>query len=64
MRVIQAMVVLGLNNAFILLAVADPKLLKFSLIGGWLLLVIAGIYLARAFEDSEQKLSDRLWARK
>jgi|TARA_R110002050_G_scaffold16900_1_gene50811 hypothetical protein len=63
-RIIQATVVLFLNNAFLLLAVADPKLLKFSLIGGWLLLVIAGIYLARAFEDSEQKLSDRLWARK
>ena len=33
-RIIQATVVLFLNNAFLLLAVADPKLLKFSLIGG------------------------------
>ena len=47
----QAVLLLMVNNAFILLAVADIDLLKFALIGGWALIVIAGIYLARATEE-------------
>ena len=50
-RVIQVALLLMLNNAFILLAVADIDLLKVALIGGWALIVIAGIYLARATEE-------------
>jgi len=57
----QVVAVLFLNNAFILLAVADIDYLNIALYGGWGLIVIAGIYLARAMEESEaQKLSDRL----
>ena len=48
----QVVAVLMLNNAFILLAVADTKnYLNIALYGGWLLIVIAGIYLARATEE-------------
>ena len=47
----QVVAVLMLNNAFILLAVADIDFLKIALYGGWALIVIAGIYLARATEE-------------
>ena len=47
----QMVGVLMVNNAIILLAVADIDLLKVALIGGWSLIVIAGIYLARATEE-------------
>ena len=50
-RIMQMVAVLIINNAFILLAVADIDLLKVALIGGWSLIVIAGIYLARATEE-------------
>ena len=47
----QMVGILMVNNAIILLAVADIDLLKVALIGGWSLIVIAGIYLARATEE-------------
>ena len=47
----QMVAVLIINNAFILLAVADIDFLNIALYGGWLLIVIAGIYLARATEE-------------
>ena len=47
----QVVTVLMLNNAFILLAVADIDFLNIALYGGWSLIVIAGIYLARATEE-------------
>ena len=50
-RIMQMVGILMVNNAFILLAVADIDLLKFALIGGWALIVIAGSYLARATEE-------------
>ena len=49
-RIMQVAMILMLNNAFILLAVADIDFLNIALYGGWLLIVIAGIYLARANE--------------
>jgi hypothetical protein len=61
-RIMQAVLLLMVNNAFILLAVADIDFLNIALYGGWGLIVIAGIYLARAIEESEaQQLSDRLY---
>ena len=50
-RIMQVVAVLFLNNVFILLAVADIDFLKIALYGGWALIVIAGIYLARATEE-------------
>ena len=47
----QMVGILMVNNAFILLAVADIDFLKIALYGGWALIVIAGIYLARATEE-------------
>ena len=47
----QMVAVLIINNAFILLADADIDFLKIALYGGWALIVIAGIYLARATEE-------------
>ena len=47
----QVVAVLMLNNAFILLAVADIDFLKIALYGGWFLIIVAGIYLARATEE-------------
>ena len=47
----QVVGILMVNNAFILLAVADIDFLNIALYGGWLLIVIAGIYLARATEE-------------
>ena len=50
-RIMQVALILMVNNAFILLAVADIDFLKIALYGGWALIVIAGIYLARATEE-------------
>ena len=50
-RIMQVVAVLMLNNAFILLAVADIDFLKIALYGGWFLIIVAGIYLARATEE-------------
>ena len=58
-RIMQVVAVLMLNNVFILLAVADIDLLKFALIGGWALIVIAGIYLARATEEMVNDFNTR-----
>ena len=58
-RIMQVVAVLMLNNVFILLAVADIDLLKFALIGGWALIVIAGIYLARATEEMVDDFNTR-----
>ena len=52
-RVIQVALLLMVNNAFILLAVADIDLLKFALLGGWTLIGLAGIYLAMAINKSD-----------
>ena len=49
-RIMQVVGILMVNNAFILLAVADIDFLNIALYGGWALIVIAGIYLARATE--------------
>ena len=48
-----------INNVFILLAVADIDFLNIALYGGWALIVIAGIYLARATEDMVNDFNDR-----
>jgi len=50
-RIMQVVAVLMLNNAFILLAVADIDFLNIALYGGWFLIIVAGIYLARATEE-------------
>ena len=47
----QVVAVLFLNNTFILLAVADINYLNIALYGGWFLIIVAGIYLARATEE-------------
>ena len=47
----QVVSVLMLNNAFILLAVADIDFLNIALYGGWLLIIVAGIYLAKATDE-------------
>ena len=52
-RVIQVALSLMLNNAFLLLAVADIDLLKFALLGGWTLIALDGIYLAMAINKSD-----------
>ena len=50
-RIIQVALMLMVNNAFILLAVADIDFLNIALYGGWGLIVIAGIYLAKATDE-------------
>ena len=50
-RIMQVVLILMVNNAFLLLAVADIDFLNIALYGGWMLIVIAGIYLARATEE-------------
>ena len=50
-RIMQVVLILMVNNAFLLLAVADIDYLNIALYGGWGLIVIAGIYLARATEE-------------
>ena len=52
-RVIQVALLLMLNNAFLLLAVADIDFLNVALYGGWLLIVIVAIYLAMAINKSD-----------
>ena len=43
-RIMQVVLILMVNNAFLLLAVADIDFLNIALYGGWMLIVIAGIY--------------------
>ena len=50
-RIMQAVLLLMVNNAFLLLAVADIDFLNIALYGGWFLIIVAGIYLARATEE-------------
>ena len=50
-RIMQVVLILMVNNAFLLLAAADIDFLNIALYGGWMLIVIAGIYLARATEE-------------
>ena len=50
-RIMQMVGILMVNNAFILLAVADIDFLNIALYGGWFLIIVAGIYLARATEE-------------
>ena len=47
----QVVLILMVNNAFLLLAVADIDFLNIALYGGWFLIIVAGIYLARATEE-------------
>ena len=47
----QVALILMVNNAFILLAVADIDFLNIALYGGWLLIIVSGIYLARATQE-------------
>ena len=58
-RVIQVALLLMLNNAFILLAVADIDFLNIALYGGWFLIIVAGIYLARATEEMVDDFNTR-----
>jgi len=58
-RIMQVVAVLMLNNAFILLAVADIDFLNIALYGGWLLIIVAGIYLARATEEMVDDFNTR-----
>ena len=58
-RVIQVALLLMLNNAFILLAVADIEYLKFALLGGWAMVVIAGVYLAKATDETTDDFNSR-----
>ena len=50
-RIMQMVGILMVNNAFILLAVADIDFLNIALYGGWFLIIVSGIYLARATEE-------------
>ena len=50
-RIMQVVLILMVNNAFLLLAVADIDFLDIALYGGWFLIIVAGIYLARATEE-------------
>ena len=55
----QVVLILMVNNAFLLLAVADIDFLNIALYGGWGLIVIAGIYLARATEEMVDDFNTR-----
>ena len=55
----QAVLLLMVNNAFILLAVADIDLLKFALLGGWAMVFIAGVYLAKATDETTDDFNSR-----
>ena len=55
----QVVLILMVNNAFLLLAVADIDFLNIALYGGWLLIVLAGIYLARATEEMVDDFNTR-----
>ena len=59
-RIVQVVLILMVNNAFILLAVADTKnYLNIALYGGWLLIIVAGVYLARATEEMVNDFNTR-----
>ena len=58
-RIMQVVAMLLVNNAFILLAVADIEYLKFSLLAGWTMVVIAGIYLAKATDEINDNFDSR-----
>ena len=58
-RIMQMVGILMVNNAFLLLAVADIDFLNIALYGGWLLIVLAGIYLARATEEMVDDFNTR-----
>jgi hypothetical protein len=58
-RIMQMVAVLIINNAFILLAVADIDFLNIALYGGWFLIIVAGIYLARATEEMVDDFNTR-----
>jgi len=58
-RIMQVVAILMVNNAFLLLAVADIDFLNIALYGGWLLIVLAGIYLARATEEMVDDFNTR-----
>ena len=58
-RIMQMVGILMVNNAFILLAVADIDFLKIALYGGWFLIIVAGIYLARATEEMVDDFNTR-----
>ena len=55
----QVVAMLLVNNAFILLAVADIEYLKFALLGGWTMVVIAGIYLSKATDEINDSFDSR-----
>ena len=55
----QVVLILMVNNAFLLLAVADIDFLNIALYGGWLLIIVAGIYLARATEEMVDDFNTR-----
>ena len=50
-KIIQLTLILMVNNALILLAVADVKFLDIALYGGWSMIIIVGILLARGLDD-------------
>jgi len=58
-RIMQVVAMLLVNNAFILLAVADIEYLKFSLLAGWAMVVIAGIYLTKATDETTDDFNSR-----
>ena len=58
-RIMQVVLILMVNNAFLLLAVADIDFLNIALYGGWLLIIVAGIYLARATEEMVDDFNTR-----
>ena len=58
-RIIQVTLLLMVNNAFILLAVADIDLLKFALLAGWAVVFIAGVYLAKATDETTDDFNSR-----
>ena len=55
----QVVAILMVNNAFLLLAVADIDFLNIALYGGWFLIIVAGIYLARATEEMVDDFNTR-----
>jgi len=58
-RIMQVVAMLLVNNAFILLAVADIEYLKFSLLAGWTMVIIAGIFLAKATNETTDDFNSR-----
>ena len=58
-RIMQVVAILMVNNAFLLLAVADIDFLNIALYGGWFLIIVAGIYLARATEEMVDDFNTR-----